>query len=156
MIALKSILVPTDFSETAAVAVSYGLALARSFRARLTLLHVTPESFGDDMIAAATLGMFQIANHNAGTRLDSLLTEHERHGLDVQYIVRAGHAEQEIVQYAREHDVDLIVAATRPHGTVSHLLASTVPEKLLQHAPCPVLIVRHPEHDFVLPEAAAS
>jgi len=156
MIALKSVLVPTDFSEASGVAVTYGVALARTFGARLTLLHVIPDSFGDDIIAAATLGMFQIANNNASTRLRSLLTEEERRGLEIQYVVRTGDPEHEIVEYARQYDVDLIVASTRPHGAVAHMLASSVPEKLLRHAPCPVLIVRHPEHDFVMPEAAAS
>ena len=52
MIALKSILVPTDFSETSMVAVRYGAALARAFGARLSLLHVVHESFTDDIIAA--------------------------------------------------------------------------------------------------------
>ena len=64
-----------------------------------------------------------------------------------------------IVACARELDVELIVMGKHHLGFVEHLLAGSVAEKVVRHAPCPVLIVQHPEHDFVLadplPETAA-
>jgi nucleotide-binding universal stress UspA family protein len=156
MIALNSILVPTDFSETSLVAVTYGSALARAFGARLTLMHVVPDGFGEEIIAAATLGMFQIAERSAGVRLQTLLTPQDRRELRAEYVVTTGHPEEEIVGHARTHGTDLIILATRGRSAMAHILEGSVTEKLLRTAPCPVLIVRHPEHEFVMPEAAAS
>jgi len=156
MIDLKSILVPTDFSDTSIVAVRYGAALARAFNAKLCLLHVVHETFSDDLIAAATLGMLDMAKQGARDRLARILTLQEERALKPEYVVRSGAPGIEIVEYAKEHSVDLIVAATRGRGAVAHMLEGSVAERLLRKAPCPVLIVRHPEHEFVQPEAAAS
>lgn len=156
MIALKSILVPTDFSETSMVAVRYGAALARAFGARLSLLHVVHESFTDDIIAATSLGMLEVAGKNARVRLTRLLSSEDERALRPEHVVRTGPPDTEIVDYAREHDVDLIVVATRGRSAVAHIIEGSVAERLLRRAPCPVLIVRHPEHEFVLPETAVS
>ena len=56
-----------------------------------------------------------------------------------------------IVRYARVHDIDLIVLATHGRTGISHTLIGSVAEKVVQMAPCPVLTVKHPEHEFVLP-----
>ncbi len=60
----------------------------------------------------------------------------------------------EIVRYAKEKDIDLIVMGTHGLGFVAHLLMGSVAEKVVRKAPCPVLTVRHPEHEFVIPENA--
>ena len=57
----------------------------------------------------------------------------------------------EIVRYAREKDVDLIVMGTHGHTGLAHVLVGSVTEKVVRKAPCPVLTVRHPEHEFVHP-----
>ncbi len=57
----------------------------------------------------------------------------------------------EIVRYAKERDIDLIVMGTHGRGFVAHMLMGSVAEKVVRRAPCPVLTVRHPEHDFVVP-----
>ena len=56
-----------------------------------------------------------------------------------------------IIRYARDHDIDLIVLATHGRSGLSHALIGSVAEKVVQMAPCPVLTVKHPEHEFVLP-----
>ena len=58
-----------------------------------------------------------------------------------------------IVGYARDARVDLIVMGTHGRGAMAHLLMGSVAERVVRTAPCPVLTVRHPEHDFVLPDA---
>jgi nucleotide-binding universal stress UspA family protein len=62
-------------------------------------------------------------------------------------IAGAGEA---IIACARELDVELIVMGKHQLGFVEHLFAGSVAEKVVRHAPCPVLVVQHPEHDFVL------
>ena len=59
----------------------------------------------------------------------------------------------EILLYAGEHDIDLIVMGTHGRGAVAHLIMGSVAERVVRTAPCPVLTVRHPDHEFVLPDA---
>ena len=58
-----------------------------------------------------------------------------------------------IVDYARRERIDLIVTGTHGRGAVAHLLMGSVAERVVRTAPCPVLTVRHPEHEFVVPDA---
>ena len=58
---------------------------------------------------------------------------------------------QKIIQYAKEKDIDLIIMGTHGHSGLAHVLLGSVTEKVVRKAPCPVLTVRHPEHEFVHP-----
>jgi nucleotide-binding universal stress UspA family protein len=57
-----------------------------------------------------------------------------------------------IVEYAKDFGVNLIVVGTHGRGVVAHLLLGSVAERIVRIAPCPVLTVRHPEREFVLPD----
>jgi nucleotide-binding universal stress UspA family protein len=67
---------------------------------------------------------------------------------------RSGAPAAEIAKYAREIDVDLIVMGTHGRGAVAHLVLGSVAEIVVRTAPCPVLTVRNPQHDFVMPDVA--
>ncbi len=54
-----------------------------------------------------------------------------------------------IIEYAQAQQIDMIVSATHGRGGLSHMLMGSVSEKVVRHAPCPVLTVHHPEHEFV-------
>jgi nucleotide-binding universal stress UspA family protein len=58
-----------------------------------------------------------------------------------------------ILEYARDAHVDAIVVGTHGRGKLAQLFMGSVAEKVVRYAPCPVLTVRHPEHEFVLPDA---
>ena len=58
----------------------------------------------------------------------------------------------EIVRHAKAETADLIAMGTHGRGPVTHLLLGSVAEKVVRSAPCPVLTVRQPEHEFVLPQ----
>jgi nucleotide-binding universal stress UspA family protein len=55
----------------------------------------------------------------------------------------------EIVRYAEEQQIDLIVIGTHGRGPIGHMLLGSVAEKVVRKSPCPVLTVRQPQHDFV-------
>ena len=57
----------------------------------------------------------------------------------------------EIIQYAKENNVDLIVMGTHGHSGLVHVLLGSVTERVVRKAPCPVLTIRHPEHEFIHP-----
>lgn len=151
MIALHRILIPHDFSETSDAAVKYGIALARNFGARLHLLHV-----GDDArLALETefpLGLEGAVQDAVRERLMKIFTPVEQTVLKPEFAVVPGLPAAEIVRYAREHDIDLIVMGTHGRGFVGHVVMGSVAEKVVRAAPCPVLTVRRPQHEFVLPD----
>lgn len=153
MIHLQHILVPTDFSETSEAAMKYGVALARAFKAQLHLLHV-PEP-GEAAEVEHPIGLADTTQDPAGEQLSTLLTEDEMTELHPKRVMRNGKPYNEIVRYAQEQDIDLIVIGTHEREGVAHLLIGGVAEKLVRSAPCPVLTVHHPEHEFVLPDERA-
>jgi nucleotide-binding universal stress UspA family protein len=69
--------------------------------------------------------------------------------------VRAGTPYVEILTYAKDHDIDLIVMGTHGRGFVGRVVMGSVAEKVVRYAPCPVLTVHNEEHAFVLPDEAA-
>jgi nucleotide-binding universal stress UspA family protein len=74
--------------------------------------------------------------------------------LPTRQVLLSSHAPAStIVEYARQEGIDLIVTGTHGRGGVAHLLMGSVAERVVRTAPCPVLTVRHPEHEFVIPDA---
>jgi nucleotide-binding universal stress UspA family protein len=150
VIALKQVLVATDFGEASDVALRYGSELARRFGARLHVVHViedyisranslpgVPESYIDwgrwktEAIAAAE------------RELTVRVSDDERaSGRATISAFVSGSIPRALIDYAREHKIDLIVAGTHGRGVVGHLVMGSVAEQILRHAPCPVFIVR--------------
>jgi nucleotide-binding universal stress UspA family protein len=63
--------------------------------------------------------------------------------------VKTGSPLVEIVRYAKEQSVDLIVMGTHGHGLIAHMLLGSVADNVIRRAPCPVLTVRHPRYEVV-------
>ena len=149
MIRLQNILVATDFGPAAGAALTYGRALARTFGAQLHLLHVTENSFLRPSPAdphahkAAVLRTL----HEQVTPDDAALTP--RLALDT-----SDNPAEAITEYAKQANVDLIVMGTNGRGAVAQVLVGSVAERVVRTAPCPVLTVKHPEHEFVVPDVA--
>ena len=149
MIVLKRVLVATDFSPPSEAALTYGRALARTFEASLVLLHVAENPFLRPSTAdPATL-------REAHQRwLDQRLTVADRGELQARAVVEVSDSPADaIVEYARAAAIDLIVMGTHGRSAMSQILVGSVAERVVRSAPCPVLTVRHPEHQFVLPDA---
>jgi nucleotide-binding universal stress UspA family protein len=157
MIVLKSILVATDFSEPSDAALAYGRELARSFGAQLTVLHVVDNIVafgGGDGVVIVDPELQSQIEAGARQQLDSLIFDEDREQLRAKTVLLISNApSQTITGYAKEANVDLIVMGTHGRGAVAHLLMGSVAERVVRTAPCPVLTVRHPEHEFVLPDA---
>ena len=152
MIRLERILVPTDFSDTSEAALRYGVAIARAFKAQLHLLHV-PEHPGEAAETEYPIGLFENMQNAANDRLGHLLPEAEARELRPECVMRLGKPTDEIVRYAAEQKMDLIVMGTHGREGVTRMVTGSVAEKVVRRAPCPVLAVHNPEHEFVMPEA---
>jgi nucleotide-binding universal stress UspA family protein len=157
MIALKHILVATDFSEPATTALAYGRDLARQYGATLHVLFVEDDivtRYGMDMTPMFTVDVRRDLERAAQERLDALVTLEDRRQLHATASVTVSLSPSiEIVDFARSHAVDLIIVGTHGRGGVPHLLLGSVAERVVRTAPCPVLTVRHPERDFLMPDA---
>jgi len=160
MIALKSILVATDFGEASGAALAYGRELARTFGATLHVLNVADDVYvrlGGDAYMAVLPELQRDLEIGAQKQLDELVIDNDPNPLPVKTAVLTSSATAgAIVQYARDLDIDLIVVGTHGRGAVAHLFMGSVAERVVRSAPCPVLTVRHPEHEFVMPDALAT
>ena len=158
MIALNNILVATDFSEPSDAALTYGRALAGNFKATLHVLHVVSSMssvvYGAEAYAVSMPEFQQEIEDSARRQLDELLVDDDPHPLPTRRVVIASSAPAAaIVDYAGRERIDLIVTGTHGRGAVAHLLMGSVAERIVRTAPCPVLTVRHPEHEFVVADA---
>jgi nucleotide-binding universal stress UspA family protein len=155
MIDLHRILVPTDFSKHSENALAYAAAFADKFDAELYLLHVVqdlalfvPEAVTNAPPLIPPLDQLTAAVHEA---MDRLIDSHQLRRFTVHSEVREGSPFYEITRFAKELDIDLIIMGTHGRTGLVHVLLGSVAEKVVRKAPCPVLTVRHPEHEFVHP-----
>ena len=157
MISLKNVLVPTDFSECSDAAVRYGFALAKAFDAKLHLLHVIQDPYtqpwGAEALPMAIGDLVSEWQAQAQKRLDATVPPADRDRVVTACKVAAPYSE--ILRYANEQKIDLIVLGTHGRGPMAHMLLGSVAEKVVRRAPCPVLTVRHPQHEFVEDEITA-
>jgi len=147
---LKRVLVPVDFSEPSRKAIRYAYEFAGQFGARLTLLHVVePLSYPPDF------AMVPLLPPDVEGRRILELTKHLEElarsvagGVETEAVVITGRPWQGVVDHAKSSETDLIVVSTHGYTGLKHVLLGSVTEKIVRHAPCPVLVVRDEEHDF--------
>lgn len=113
MIALKNVLVATDFGEASKAALAYGGEFARTF--------------DPDAGAVGATTVLRVSSNPAAA----------------------------IVAFATEAAIDCIVIGTHGRGALAHLFVGSVAERVVRTAPCPVLTVRHPEREFIVPDPVA-
>jgi universal stress protein A len=144
---LKRILVPLDFSGKSRPALEYAIPLAEAFGGRIRLLHVVQvvptlgvSTPGGEMsfiamdeqphVERATVHWRELAKHLLPPALADKL------------VVRVGLPYDEIVQAAADMHADLMVITTHGHTGIKHALLGSTAERIIRHAPCPVLTVR--------------
>ena len=146
---LKKILVPSDFSPASSKAFKYALRFAKQFGAELTLLHVlepVPPSFIG--IPAPVISEQELAT--AEKNLRAWVASARAAGVvETKSAIRTGLASHEILEAAKELDVDLIVIATHGFSGWKHFCIGSTAERVARSAPCPVLVVREKEHEFI-------
>jgi nucleotide-binding universal stress UspA family protein len=159
MIVLNKILVATDFSEASDAALAYGRALATAFRASLDVLHVTENLYlypgsGTETYVGIPPEAQNDIERAAKKQAEALLTDEDWIDRRAKVVtITSNTPAAMIVRYAKTEQVDLIVLGTHGRGVVAQIFMGSVAEKVVRTAPCPVLTVRHPQHEFVRPDA---
>jgi universal stress protein A len=141
---LKRILVPVDFSDCSKKALQYAIPYAKQFSAELTLLSVVepypavPEMAPTDF---ETIG---------DTRRElERLCQTVPNAVRARTLLRTGAPSTEIADAAADIGADLIIIATHGRKGLSRMVLGSTAEKVVRHAPCPVLIVRETEREFI-------
>jgi nucleotide-binding universal stress UspA family protein len=155
-IGIKKILCPTDFSENSEHALQYALTLATLSQAELRLFHVVepityPQStqLFEPVLDEVELMMKMEAAFQ--TQLEDQVSALKDEYPKITGKLVRGNTFLEIIRVARDDDVDMIVMGTHGRTGLAHVLIGSVAEKVVREAPCPVLTVKHPEHEFVKP-----
>ncbi|HEX9614633.1 MAG TPA: universal stress protein [Bacteroidota bacterium] len=151
-IELKRILVPIDFSEHSRKALQYAIPFAQQFGASIDLVYVVEPTVYPADFSFGQVGFPAIEDElrkRGAEELDGLVRKDIGKRVEARRAVRTGKAFYEILLYAKEENVDLILIATHGHTGIEHVLFGSTAEKVVRKAPCPVLIVRTNEREFV-------
>ena len=144
-LAIKSILVPIDFSVHSKKALKYAVPLAAQSGASLRLIYVV-----EPTVYPADLGFGQVVlpgvedelRQKGAEELAELIENEIGDRVPASSTVRTGTPSKEILAEAEERGVDLIVVATHGHSGVEHMLFGSTAERIVRKAHCPVLTVR--------------
>jgi universal stress protein A len=145
---LQRIVVAVDFSEHSLKAMRQALAVAARFSSEMILVHIVEQIIypGDWMYPP--LAMSDFAAEKRAQIAERLRLLAAGSGVNTQEVVRLGRAWQEIVEIAKEKKANLVVIATHGYTGLRHVLLGSVAEKVVRHAPCPVLTIRADDRDF--------
>jgi len=157
MIKLNSILVPVDFADISQKAAHYGAELARAMGGKLYIFHVINQRIIDLTQELSLKGFYDqefrdVMNSMVQDRKNDMnvfVPKIWREGLDVEFEIRKGKPADEILKFAKEKDVDLIIVGTTGKSALQAALIGSVARNIVNHAPCPVIVWRPGQQDFV-------
>ncbi|MCU0614106.1 MAG: universal stress protein [Desulfobacterales bacterium] len=142
---LKKIMVGCDFSSDSTLALRYALSLAQEFEAELHLVHVMEPTAYQNIsktITEAEKSYQDELRKLLGKKLDNLVPEDARNWCFPKTALLDGRADEKIVEYAKQNQIDLISLGVRGHGLVETLFLGSTTDRVARQAPCPVLSVR--------------
>jgi len=146
--ALKTVLVATDFGEAAEVALASARSLSAQFGAVLHAIHVVSDAHLEMLGDAIPTGTSETLKHDieqaARKRLEESIARGGASAAPVHATVLTAHSPTfAVLDYAREQAVDLIVMGTHGRGVLGRMIMGSVAERVVRLAPCPVLTVKH-------------
>ena len=152
MSSFRNILFPTDFTPHARSALKYAAAFAREGRGRVVLFSVQTASVPANLMTVPervledqeTEWLRQLRG-----QVGELLTDPLFDGLEVEPVIVEGEPASEIANAVRDYDIDLVTVVTHGRRGLSRALWGSTAEEIIAEAPCPVLTIRPPQHDFV-------
>lgn len=149
-ISLNKILCPYDFSECSKHALNFAIEFATTYKAKLYLLHVFDirvYGYGETIFDISVPTGDAIVTIKA--ELEGSISDELKKELPVETIAVPGIPFYEIIKFAKENEIDLIVIGTHGRTGLAHMLLGSVAEKVVRKAPGPVLTVRYPGQEFV-------
>jgi nucleotide-binding universal stress UspA family protein len=148
----RNILFPTDFTPHARSALKYAAAFARAGRGRVILFSVQPAHVPPNLMTLPERILEDQENSwllQLRKQVQALLSDPLFDGLEVEPVIVEGEPASEIARASRDYDVDLVTVVTRRRRGLARALFGSTAEEIIAAAPCPVLTIRPPQHDFV-------
>jgi len=146
MIAIRQILVPTDFSDPAEAALKYARTLAEEFGSHLHIFHVVPEPYvypwGTEISTLPLADLMAQSETLANTRLKELVAADQMPKGGLSTSTAIGTPVDRILDYIKDAHIDLVVMGTHGRSAVGHLLLGSVAERMVRRSPVPVLTVK--------------
>ena len=146
---LKRILVPTDFSESSERALKYAVRLGKPYKAEIVVLHVfhlkeylALLSQRDDVDSGTANQVLEASKNGASEKLEDLVRRLGDKDVVLLPILLIGVPFEEIVRYAGEYQIDLIVMPTHGRTGLAHFLLGSTAERVISHSDCPVVVIR--------------
>ncbi len=142
---VRKILAPTDFSDHARKAFGYARTFAERWDAELHLLNVVEPAVFPTEAGLTPVGVMKLGEEmesSARTNIEHLASSPDLAGFNVHTDIAYGRASSAIIEYARSHDIDLIIIATHGRTGLEHLIFGSTAERVVREAPCPVLTIR--------------
>ena len=146
---VERILFPTDFSEGSTLALHYAVDLTRHYNAKLYILHVVydvTKAIGMHVPHMSTDEVFSELNEWAMNEIGTCCIEEIRGLPNVEKKVVKGVPYEEILKFAEEEKIDLLVMGTYGRVGIQRFIFGNTAERVVRRAPCPVMTVRVPEH----------
>ncbi len=153
MLSIKKILLPTDGSESSFEALIYASSFAREYKVTVYIMTVIEIHHSIYDVYADEISL-DIQESKIASLVNKRLDEFEKKARelsiqDIIKITRFGIPYHEIVNFAKEENVDLIVMGTHGRSGIAHFLIGSVTEKVIRTSPCPVLVVRPSVHGMI-------
>jgi nucleotide-binding universal stress UspA family protein len=139
----KNIFIATDGSEPNKEAVKHGLELAKISGAKIFAGYVVDTAaFASIPMDAGWEMMYELLEKEASEATDSVGKMAETEGLDFETVILEGHPSHEIIEFAENNNMDLIIMGTLGKSGLDRFLLGSVAEKVLRNSKVPVLVVR--------------
>jgi len=142
---IKKILLPTDLSSASISAFKYAKSLAEKYGATIYVLHVLENIPPVLSIRSLDLTLERLEKNmeeNAKNQLEKIVKENLKTKNKVQTFIRKGVVDDEIIKFAEEKKVDLIVMGTHGRTGIELTILGSIAEKVVRKAKCPVLTVK--------------
>ena len=151
---IKNIMLPIDFSDASGKLLQYGVYLAEKYDARLSIVFVTEDPFTYSSLPLTDYSGLPLTDIPFN-QLEEDMTKYARERMErfleknmaqatVAYegTVLFGHVAEEIIAYAHEKNVDLLIIGTHGFKGLDRMLLGSVAEKVVKLAPCPVMTIK--------------
>ena len=144
MITIKKIICPVDFSGLSRKAMQYANEFAKLSDAKVFLVGVVE----NDPTMNYSHGL-EKESSDEEQKLAALIEEEQMAGVVADYAIYEGFPEECILDYAKRQEADIIIMGSHGRNGLKRMILGSVAEHIVRRAPCPVLVVKENEHEFI-------
>ena len=142
----KKVLFCTDFSDNADYAFDFAYGIAKRDGGILYILHVIPynphQAYAESFITTEDLKKIQKAvEEDTANNYKKRYEKEIEEGIPYEFVTKSGREDEEILTFAKQENVDIIVMGTHGKTGIEHVFFGSVAEKILRHSPFPVFVI---------------